>query len=178
MLCPRCGAYSPYNTPVCNRCGTNLLGKKAGKSPLHSRSERYYRRIRKSDWEQNRDRLIARVNDSLDGIMADRTKRLRLFLAVGGAVLIIILSVTGCTACACGGCGGSGDSSGTPAETPPVSSSHSDSPFGAGALFGEEETVSEADISPTDTAPSDNDRTPFGAGALFGKEDTSAADQP
>jgi len=109
MLCPKCGAYSPYNTAVCNRCGTKLLGEKAGTSPRRSRSERYYRRVRKSDWEQQRDAFLSRANDTLDGIMADESKRRLLVAAVIAAAVLIIASAVGCVSCACGGCTGCSD---------------------------------------------------------------------
>lgn len=165
MLCPKCGAYSPYNTPVCNRCGTSLLGKKAGKSPRHSHSERYYRRVRKSDWEKKRDDLAAKANDFLDSIMSDSDKRLKLLIAAGGAALAIVLSVGGCIACTCVGCG-------EEEPTTVSSSSASDSPFGAGSLFGEEEPASAADASASDATASESDTgsgSPFGAGSLFGE---------
>ncbi len=106
MICPRCGAYSPYNTAVCNRCGTKLLGKNAGKSPRRSRSQQFYRRTRQSDWEKNRDQLLAKANDTLDGIMADREKRKLLIVAVIAAAAVLAGSVIGCVSCSCGGCDG------------------------------------------------------------------------
>ena len=104
MLCPRCGAYSPYNTAVCNRCGTKLAGEKAGKSPRRSRSQQFYRRAQKSDWEKSRDQLLAKANDKIEGIMADQSKRRLLIGAVIAAAVVLLGSMIGCVSCACGSC--------------------------------------------------------------------------
>lgn len=100
MLCPRCGAYSPYNTAVCNRCGAKL-GEDTGEQP---RKRKYYRNARKSDLENALDRLTTQANDTLDGIMADKTKRIILFAAVGAVVLAFLLGTVGCVSCACNSC--------------------------------------------------------------------------
>lgn len=150
MLCPKCGAYSPYNTAVCNRCGTKLLGKNAGKSPRNSRSQQYYRRTRQSDWEKNRDQFLSRANDKLDGIMADRSKRRLLIAALAVAAAVIIGSTAGCISCACGGCGSCSGCSGSDVQ-PVVSATEAEggSSGGGGSLLhnllGSSETVSGSD---------------------------------
>ena len=153
MLCPRCGAYSPYNTAVCNRCGTKLAGEKAGKSPRRSRSQQFYRRAQKSDWEKSRDQLLAKANDKIEGIMADQSKRRLLIGAVIAAAVVLLGSMLGCVSCACGGCS-CGES------TPAVS--QSDTPeenSGGGGGFGllhdylgENTNNSDADASASDAA--------------------------
>ena len=183
MLCPRCGAYSPYNTAVCNRCGTNLLGKKAGKSPRRSRSERYYRRVRKSEWERSRDQMLARANDTLDDIMADKTRRTRFFIIAAAAALAVLLCVAGGISCACGGCSGCSerpvvsDTEVTPVQTSQSDTDESDVPDEEGNASSdtdesdvpdeEENTPSDTDIPKEDTSPSDTGGH-FGMDALFG----------
>ena len=88
MLCPRCGAYSPYNTSACNRCGAKLNGEVTGEQP---RKRKYYRNARKSEWEQARERLLTKANDTLDGIMADSRKRMILFAAAAALLVVTIV---------------------------------------------------------------------------------------
>lgn len=156
MICPRCGAYSPYNTAVCNRCGTKLLGSKAGKSPRRSRSRQYYRRTRKSDWERSRDEFLTKANDTLDEIMADPKRRMMLIAAVIAVLALLAGSVLGCASCACGGCDGCARE-GRPAVS--ASDIAGDKPEnekseGGGGLLhsmlGSSEETSDADVSVTD----------------------------
>ena len=107
MTCPRCGAYSPYNTAQCNRCGAKLLGEGTGEGGKRGRTRRYYRNARKSDWEKKRDSLLTQANDAVDGIMADKTKRIIFLAALGLAVVLLLSSVIGCLSCVCSGCGDS-----------------------------------------------------------------------
>ena len=103
MTCPKCGAYSPYNTAVCNRCGAKLHGSDADKDPRGKRAGQYYSRARKSEWERNRDRLLAKANDTIDAIMADKVKRVLLIAAV---IAVLAGAMLGCVSCVCGGCDG------------------------------------------------------------------------
>lgn len=104
MLCPKCGAYSPYNTSVCNRCGSKLSADGSAKSSGRTVARRHYRNARPTEWEKKRSDLIARANDGLDNILADSKKRIILLAAAAIAALMVLGSAVGCVSCMCGGC--------------------------------------------------------------------------
>lgn len=169
MLCPRCGAYSPYNTAVCNRCGAKLVGDTSGKS----RGRKFYRNAGKSEWEKNREQLLVRMNDTLDGILADKTKRAVLIAVVAAAALLLAAGLIGCASCVCGGCGGrmetpaSGSDTVAASTSDTVTASGSDaqetSPSDAPELPGEavtEEVVSDSAVEPEPTVPETEEAPP------------------
>lgn len=153
MICPRCGAYSPYNTAVCNRCGTKLVGSKAGKSPRRSKPRQYYNRTRKSDWERSRDDFLAQANDTLDEIMADSKKRMMLIAAVIAALAVVAGSTLGCVSCSCDGCAGSGQPSVSASDSGEDKPKAEKNEGGGGLLhsmLGSSEETSGTDASGTD----------------------------
>ncbi len=164
MLCPRCGAYSPYNTAVCNRCGAKLVGDSAGKS----RGRKFYRNAGKSEWEKNRERLLDRMNDALDGILADKQKRLILIVSAAAAALILAAGVFGCASCACGSCGEQTDIPASGSDTVVVSTSdsvtvsesdtHTTSPSDTPEL--PEAVVSDSAVEPEPSRPEREERPP------------------
>jgi len=110
MLCPKCGAYSPYNTSVCNRCGSKLTADaSAAASSRPSASRKYYRNARPTEWQKKQAVLIGKANDAIDGMMADRKKRILLLVLVAAAVIILGAGVS-CVGCMCSECSSCGDS--------------------------------------------------------------------
>ncbi len=176
MLCPRCGAYSPYNTSVCNRCGARLSGDGTVDQP---RSKKYYRNARQSDWEKSRDQLLTKANDALDGILADRKKRTILIAAAAAAVVLLAAGAVGCISCTCRSCESepvsasdvvsSADSSAAelPSATDDNAVSSSDSPAASDADVSASSVNAPSSahddataVSPSDNLPADDDLVP------------------
>jgi len=164
MLCPRCGAYSPYNTSACNRCGAKLNGEVTGEQP---RKRKYYRNARKSEWEQARERLLTKANDTLDGIMADSRKRMILFAAAAVAAIALISGVAGCVSCTCGSC-----AEGKPVSSPSDTVSLSDTMPG----LPEPEPVSPGDTISGGDALSGSDLTGTSSDVPVIEEEAEPAD--
>lgn len=155
MLCPRCGAYSPHNTSVCNRCGAKLTGDNSGELP---RSRKYYRNARKSDLETALEQLQAKANDALDRILADKTKRIILIFAAAAIAVGLIAGGVSCVSCACNSCadGGTGAPAGsdTTAQEPGNETvSGADVTSGADAVSGGDITSASDAVSASDAQP-------------------------
>ncbi len=105
MLCPKCGAYSPYNTAVCNRCGSKLSADaSAAASSLPSVKRRYYRNARPTEWQGKKAAMIGKANDTIDGMMADSKKRIILLVSAAVAAAVILFTGVSCVGCMCSGC--------------------------------------------------------------------------
>jgi|GEM_PF-1079800 len=110
MLCPKCGAYSPYNTSQCNRCGAKLSGEDADKPARTGFGKKYYRNASRTKWDIDRENLLNRANDALDVIKADKRKRIILIAAAIVCAVILMGLTAGCVSCMCSGCSDCGGS--------------------------------------------------------------------
>lgn len=162
MLCPRCGAYSPHNTAVCNRCGAKLTGDPSGEQP---RSRKYYRNARKSDLENAIESLQTKANDTLDSLMATRKGKIILIAVAAAAVISLIGGTVGCFSCACDSCTStaasnsdiSADAPADESESVPQEIPISGTDITSGSDYVSGSVVSSSDVSVTeDSEPADD----------------------
>lgn len=145
MLCPKCGAYSPYNTDVCNRCGARLAGETEGE-PVRRKSG-YYRNASKSGWEKKAESMMTSANDWLDSASADKNRKLILIAILAVAAALMLTCCIGCVSCMCSSCAAEADPSAPSADV-------SDSDSGAAVVLpGDAPSPSDADDE-TPSAPS------------------------
>lgn len=106
MTCPHCGAYSPKNTSVCNRCGRKLPLLEAGRERTEEEEqriiERYgygygYRQPEQTEFQK----FLEKAGTFLDDIVEDPfAKRVAIAIITVPVTLYIILRLCG----VCGGC--------------------------------------------------------------------------
>lgn len=147
MTCPHCGAYSPKNTSVCNRCGRRLpllentqQPEPVSDLPEYSGYGYGYRQPPQTKFQI----FLERVGTFLDDIIEDPfAKRTALAIIAAPIVIYIILRFCG----VCGGCFRCGPAC-LPPEEPVVSAADVLSPTDGTVVSG-------SGVSPTDSVTPD-----------------------